>query len=376
MNLLMIGGDTTVAAGEDGALYQMLRRFSAHWDRIDMICPRAPGTQARTVHGNVHFYPSPWPKLFQPWFIVRQGRKLMKERQYDLVVTHDFGTFYTGIGTYLLTRGQGVPYVSEIHHIDGYPRAVTLREKMYRALAQIYLRWVWRHVLAIRVVNTVEVPELLKKLGVPQEKILHLPSFYLDFDVFHPMPGEPCNYDLLFVGRLASNKGLFTLLDALAQVKQTYPAVRLGILGRGPLLGAVEERIAALNLGANVTFIPRQPSAPDVARVYNQAKMLICASTAEGGPRVTVEAMACGVPAISTPVGVMVELVEDGVNGLLFHWDAAELAGKVNQLLADDHKRAEIGEQGGLAVQKFQADEVIQRYAQGYQDLVRRAKED
>jgi glycosyltransferase involved in cell wall biosynthesis len=207
---------------------------------------------------------------------------------------------------------------------------------------------------------------------VPSDKIRVLPSLYIDFDVFWPMSGESRQFDVLFVGRLAANKGLFTLLDAITRVKPDRPTIRLGILGQGPLRSPLERRIAALGLADQVSLIPRLDSAHDVARLMNRAGMLVCASTSEGGPRVTVEAMACGIPVISTPVGVMAELLEDGVNGLIFRWDAAELADKIRLLLADDVLRARIAEQGRQTVQRFRADEVIAQYARGYHELIRR----
>ncbi|MBN1680342.1 MAG: glycosyltransferase family 4 protein [Anaerolineae bacterium] len=375
MNLLMLSGDSSAAQGQDSTFSQMLRRFSTHWDRVDVICPHAPGTAPRVLHDNVVVHPSPWHKLFQSRFIVQRGRSLFAERDYALVVSHDFGLFYNGRGARRLVRGTGVPFVSEIHHVEGYPRAVTLRERVYRALAFRYIRDVWRRAAAIRVVNAVEMPALLRRLGVPEDNILVLPSLYLDFEVFRPMPGELRRCAVLFVGRLAPNKGLFTILDAVAQVRATHPGVTLGILGRGPLRSRLEKRIHALNLNQHVTFFPRQDSAADVARLYNQAGMLVCASTAEGGPRVTIEAMACGVPVITTPVGVMAELMHHGANMLVFHWRADELAGNIRQLLDDEALRQRVANQGREAVQGFEAGRIIDRYAQGYHDLIRRLKE-
>ncbi|GAB4450741.1 MAG: hypothetical protein Kow00120_21070 [Anaerolineae bacterium] len=371
----MLSGDSSIAQGRDGAFYQMLRRFSAHWARIDVICPHAPGAAARTLHGNVHVHPAPWRKALQPAFIVRRGRALCAERAYALIASHDFGFFYNGLGAWRLSRSTGVPYVSEIHHVEGYPRAATLKERVYRALAMAYIRWVWRRAAAIRVVNAVEMPELLARLGVPAARVLTLPSLYIDFATFHPMPDTPKQYDVAFVGRLAPNKGLFTLLDAVAQVRHTHPAVRLGILGAGPLRTALEARAAALGLGAHVAWVGRVPDADDVARFYNRARIVVCASTSEGGPRVTVEAMACGVPVISTPVGVMRELLEDGVNGLVWRWSSAELADKIRLLLDDAPLRARLAEAGRQSVQQFQADDVIARYARGYHALIRRLGE-
>ena len=69
MNLLMLSGDSSVAQGRESTFYRMLHRFSMHWERVDVICPRAKDAEARTVHGNVYLHPSPWHKARQPWFI-------------------------------------------------------------------------------------------------------------------------------------------------------------------------------------------------------------------------------------------------------------------------------------------------------------------
>src|SRR5215207_10049719 len=155
MNLLMLSGDASVAQGRDGAFYQMLRRFSAYWERIDILCPRAAGTVARSVHGNVYLHPSSQPRAMQPLFIRRKGLELLGERPYALITSHDFGFFYNGIGAWWLHRQTGVFYVSEIHHVEGYPHAVTGRERLYRALAIPYIRWAKSRAAAFRAVNSV-----------------------------------------------------------------------------------------------------------------------------------------------------------------------------------------------------------------------------
>ena len=238
----------------------------------------------------------------------------------------------------------------------------------------MYIRWAKRWAAAFRVVNAGQMPDLLRRFGVPEQKILVLPSLYIDFDVFHPLPDQPRRYDVLFVGRLVANKGLFTLLSAIKLVSITHPNVRLGILGSGPLERALKERVASLGLGGNVTFLPHQPDAASVARLYTQAGLVVCASTAEGGPRVTVEAMACGVPVVSTPVGVMADLIEDGENGLLVNWSVGDLAAKIRIMLEDGDLHARLAEAGRETVQEFDADRVVEGYARGYHELIARLR--
>lgn len=361
-NLLMLSGDASLAVGEESAFAAMLKRFSPFWSRIDILCPHAAGAVEREIYGNVYVHPSPYHRALQPLFIRQKGRALLAERPYGLIVSHDYGFFYNGAGALLLNR----PYVSEIHHVEGYPRAAHLRERLSRQAAHLYIRAVRERVIAFRAVNHREIPNLLCQWGVPTEKILVLPSLYIDFQHFHPRAGIEPSYDVAFVGRLAPNKGLFTLLDAIKQVSSTHPTVRLQILGRGVLEADLKARIRSLGLEANVTMITKRLPVEAIAHFYVQSKMLVCASTAEGGPRVTAEAMACGVPVISTPVGVMPELIRDGENGLLFSWDAGELAAHIRRLLDDDILRKQMGEAGRAAVQDFSAENVISHYAAGY----------
>lgn len=366
MNLLMLSGDSSVAKSEESAFSAMLKHFSAFWSRIDIICPHAVGATERELYGNVYVHPSPYHRVMQPLFIRQMGHALLAERPYGLVVSHDYGFFYNGVGALLLKH----PYVSEIHHVEGYPHAASLRERLSLLAAKLYVQSIRKQVIAFRAVNHTEVPNLLRSWGVPAEKILVLPSLYIDFQQFHPKAGLEQRYDVAFVGRLAPNKGLFTLLDAIAQVRMTHPSVSLGILGRGRLEAALKACISALGLESNITLITEHQPVEAVARFYNQSKMVVCASTAEGGPRVTVEAMACGIPVISTPVGIMPELIRSGENGLLFSWDTGELVAHIRRLLDDDRLRHQLGKAGYESVQDFGAEAVISRYAAGYQALI------
>jgi glycosyltransferase involved in cell wall biosynthesis len=368
--LLMLSGDSSIARGINGAFYQMLERFAPYWERIDILTPPAPDASERVIHDNVYVHPSTYHRLLQPFFIQQKGSELLKQRSYDLLTSHDYGFFLNGIGAQLLLRGHQLPLVSEIHHVEGYPQAVTLRERLWRAAAMRYLPFIGKRAAALRVVNHDEVPALLRRLGIPAHRILVLYSLYLDFDIYHPLPDLKLEYDVLFVGRLASNKGILLLLEAIAQVQRIYPAVKLAIRGEGALRPEIEKRAAALGISANIHFIPRLSEPAEMAALYCRSRMLVCASTVEGNPRVTIEAMACGVPVLSTPVGIMPEVIQHGKNGFLFHWDARELAAQICDLLADDQRRQQIGTAGQQSVQRFDADEIIEAYARAYHRII------
>lgn len=371
-NLLMLSGDSSVACGIDGAFYQMLGHFSQYWKRIDILTPTAPDAHEQTIHGNVFVHPSTKHRALQALFIKQKGESLFAERDYHLLTSHDFGFFYNGIGAYWLLRDKHIPLVSEIHHIEGYPIASSIREKLWRFAAQYYIPFIAKQGAQFRVVNNTVAHDLLN-FGVSSDKIHMLYSLYLDLDLYQAQDVEKV-YDVLFVGRLAQNKGIMLLLEAIRQVKQVYPSITLAIRGTGKLKPQIDNFIQQNDLDNNVVFLPRVDSTNQMPELYSKAKILVCASTVEGNPRVTIEAMACGTPVISTRVGIMPDIIEHGENGLLVDWSASEIAEAIQHLLDDTARYEKIAHAGQASVQRFTVDDTIRDYAQAYHEIIQQYK--
>jgi len=182
---------------------------------------------------------------------------------------------------------------------------------------------------------------------------------------------DPSRYDgppggagpILFVGRLASVKGIPVLLDAMARLRGAYPDARLVLVGDGPERPAIEAAARAHpGLTPAVTFLGYQ-SQDEVARHLASASMLVLPSFAEGVPVVLMEAMAAGKPVIATQVGGVAELVQDGVSGRLVPaGDDRTLEAAIKGLLSDPKARARMGEAGRRTVrQEFDAMEEAAR---------------
>lgn len=175
---------------------------------------------------------------------------------------------------------------------------------------------------------------------------------------------------VMFVGRLAPEKGVHLLLQAFAQIAPTLPQARLELIGprdlspkqfvdpfeRDPLLVSVGEfykapdgfrallDATAAPLGGQVTF--RGPVANGVMHdELARAGVFVFASLWEepfGMP--VIEAMAAGLPVVVTRSGALPEIVEDGVSGIIVpRGDVAALAAAIGGLLADPAKRAAMG---------------------------------
>lgn len=369
MNLLMISGDATIATGTQGAFYHMLERFAPAWSRIDIIVPRVNGASTTTeLFGNVFIHPSSRPKLLQWLHILRCGRRLSRQRKYALMTSHDYGWHYNGLGSWLLHRETGTPYVSEILHVTGHPHAASLKEWMQGCATRLYIRLIRGQAAGFRVDNAVELPTLLTSLGVAADKILVLYALYIDHSIFR-MRTIPKQYDVIFCGRADSNKGAEILLRAIAMLVKSRPSLTLLMRIAGRKESAWRRLADRLGVSRHITWRGWVDSPEELAALYSASRMLVCTSLSEGGPRVVAEAMACGLPVISTPVGVVPEIVEHGRTGFIVDWEPASVAAAIERVLDDPQRAAAIGTEARQRVLRFERSAVIDAYASAYRRL-------
>mgnify|MGYP002630118868 CR=1 FL=1 len=368
----MVSGDRQVTIGERGPFDSMQSVFSNYFERIDVICPRPEGTpRVFTIHDNVHFHPADCGRRGMVGYIAKKGKELIAQHGHSLIVSHDYGWFYNGIGSAKLSRATGVPYVSELHHVPGHPMPADVRERFDKFVARRYVAWALKKTLAFRVVNSTEMPELLRSWDVPQEKILVLPSLYIDLDVFQPpSTPEPYEQDVLYVGRMVNNKGLDRIVDALAMLRRRGKPHSALFVGKGPMAGELREMVQKAGLAGSTRFVEWVDTPQDLAQIYRRSRLIVCASTCEGGPRVTVEAMACGTPAVSTRVGVMTELLRDGTAGTLCDFTARGLCDALQPILEDNDLRNELAAGAYRDTQRFEKHAALGVYARGLIDLV------
>jgi glycosyltransferase involved in cell wall biosynthesis len=161
-----------------------------------------------------------------------------------------------------------------------------------------------------------------------------------DGDIAAPRAGfhDPGRIRLAFVGRLAHEKGLHTLLAALEiLVRQKGYDAELILCGEGRERGALEIAAERLGLAERVTFAGFVPPGESLYRILGTVDALVLPSISEGVPKVLLEAMARGLPVIASNVGGIPNIVEQDVNGILVApGDAGELAAAVARLRGDD----------------------------------------
>jgi len=365
----MVSGDRQVAVGERGPFHAMQREFSRYFERIDVLCPQPPRRPSiSTIHDNAHFHPAECGRRGMVNYIATKGQELIRRHGHTLITSHDYGWFYNGMGSAALSRSTGVPYLSEIHHVPGVPVAADLRERFDKWVARVYVRWARSKALGFRVVNREEMPQLLRRWGVRAAQIFVLPSLYIDLDVFRPAEGEvECEQDVVFVGRMVTNKGVQRIISALDVLSRRGTNLSALFVGKGPLREKLMAR--AESLGLRTRWIEWVDTPEDLAAIYRSSRVCVCSSTCEGGPRFTVEAMACGTPCVSTPVGVMGDLLSDGRGGGLYGFDAHALALALVRVLEDESLRLEMGQHAAEIARPFEYSQAIGVYANGLRRL-------
>lgn len=163
---------------------------------------------------------------------------------------------------------------------------------------------------------------------------------------------------IVAAGRLDENKNHAMLIHAFARIAEEYPTVKLVIYGEGvlrePLTALVEEK----GLGGRVS-LPGNVS--DVAGHICKARIFALTSNTEGMPNSVMEAMALGIPVISTncPCGGPAALIEDGVNGLLVPvGDAYALADAFRRIFEDRDFELRLRENARQIIKRLDPDKV------------------
>ncbi len=164
---------------------------------------------------------------------------------------------------------------------------------------------------------------VIKTFKISSNKILVIPNF-VDTDIFKPL-NLPKQQQVIFVGRLESQKNLINLFKAFAGL-----TCGLVIVGEGSQRGFLEA--LALKLNLSVKFLGNLPQT-ELVKVLNQSQIFILPSYFEGNPKTLLEAMACGLACVGTNVSGINNVITDQYNGVLCETDVLSIKNTILNLL-------------------------------------------
>lgn len=168
---------------------------------------------------------------------------------------------------------------------------------------------------------------------------------------------------------LRPGKGVETLVEAWPGVLGPHPEAVLAIAGEGPERPRIEALVGRLGIGASVRLLGHL----DAGEVLSASTAFAFASWAESFPYAILEAMAFGLPIVSTDVGGIAEAVRDGVSGaLVAPRDPAALAAAISGLLDDPAAMARMGEAARVEhARAFTVEAMVQGNLAVYRELIR-----
>lgn len=254
-------------------------------------------------------------------------------------------------------------------------------------------RWIARHAAEFDVVQVCELPNLvhwLKQRGVETPVVMRLtaPNYYdprggvdqadaliasgtsiqklrelgldvvdvpnaVDADLFRPQPSDfrarhgigRDEFVALYVARFQAFKNHALLLDAFAKLAQDHPVVRLVLAGSGPLRERCEQQAADLGLAEKVLFLGEVPYA-ELPAVYAAADVKAISSDYESFCFAALEAMATGLPVLTTDCAWVPRLVADGAGLVVPVGDVAAFAAGLKKLADNPALRQRMGATG------------------------------
>jgi glycosyltransferase involved in cell wall biosynthesis len=346
------------------------------WQRLPSAIPR----EATTTFGAIHRLRvwSPPGELHYPFF--RGLSAALARDRPDLVHAHTYGTNQVAVAR-RHRRRFGTPFLLTAHFhpiwsIEGGWLRHRLRGFYDRRIAGPIVK-----AAAAVIVQSQEEERLVRSLGIPLPRLVVLPPGYRP--LAEPPPGRSPFADhfelpgpfVLFVGRLASNKGLLRLTDAFADLAREDPASHLVLVGEdGGMRAAVEARVRSLGLERSVHLLGHIDDERLVAAAYREARLTVLPSDYEAFGLVLLESLARGTPVVATRVGGIPEVVEDGRAGLLVTpGSVPDLSRALRTLWTDRDLARRLGDYGRTeVVPRFTWEALADRLDALYREVVPR----
>ena len=277
---------------------------------------------------------------------------LLGEHQPDLVLTYNWGSIDAVVAA-LLRR------IPVIHTEDGFGNEEAVRQKRRRVW---FRRAVLRQVHAV-IAPSLTLSEAMRRVWrLPEEQIRYIPNG-VDLKRFTPpLRSRNRSGEVVIgtVGQLRREKRQDRLVEAVAAIKT--PRLRLLVAGDGKERDALCEKARGLNIVDRVEFLG---AVSDPEQLYRKLDIFALSSSTEQMPMSVLEAMASGLPVLSTDVGDVKRMISDGNRPYVVGWDA--YAGALKRLVEDESLRWDLGANNRRKCEEsYGLDRMVEQYERVY----------
>ena len=261
-------------------------------------------------------------------FSVKELKRIISETKPDIIHAHDMRA-----GFYVSLACGKIPFVSHVHNNNFDSRGLSLKSLLFYHAAKKAKHIFWVSESSFEgykfhdrfkdkssvLYNVIDKAALIKKMETDT--------------------GE-YDFDIAYVGRLTEPKDPIRLMNVFAEIIKMAPDVKIAVAGTGDMAEQTKSFAKQLSITENVKFLGFMSNP---YKLLYSSKLMIMTSRWEGTPMCALEAMALGVPIVSTPTDGLCELVDDGKTGFLSSDDAV-LAEKCTDIIKNAGLRQTLSE--------------------------------
>jgi glycosyltransferase involved in cell wall biosynthesis len=296
----------------------------------------------------------------RPW--LRLAR-LLRQRRFHVLHAHMFGSNVWGTVYGRLMRVPAVVAHEQTWSFEGQPLRRLLDRELISRFADTFVAVAER-----------DKQRMIEVEGIPPDRIVVMPNAYIPRRARNGTNLREelgLGSDVPLVGTVAvlrAQKALPVLLDAFARVAEALPEAHLVIGGEGEERPGLEARSRELGIAGRTHFVGYRE---DVAGVLRALDVAVLSSDYEGSPLFAFECMAHRAMLVSTDVGAVRDVLEDGESVLLVpRRDSAAMAQAIERALRSPELRASLAAAAAKRLARFEMPAIAARFAELYEALI------
>lgn len=246
-------------------------------------------------------------------------KKIVNSYNPDIIHAHDYKA------SVIASMFYKKKLISHIHVNNVKMNKINLYSLLYLMCSKVYSKIIW---VSDSALENHCFNNMLKKKSVVLYNVIDKRK--IEEQCLQKQLNE--KYDLIFLGRLTYQKNPIRLIKIISKLKEKKDDIKVAIVGNGEMYDEVVRVSNELNLYHNIKFYGYMNNPYPILK---SSKMLILTSLFEGTPMCALEALALGIPVISTPVDGLKNIIKNDINGYLTNNDD-EMCKKILEILSDD----------------------------------------
>ena len=348
---------------------------------LELLIQNLPQEKFQVKHFVQGKSPTKWKNIFLPFVILSQlikFKRILKTYQPDVVHINPSLGWTAIIRDFAFLKIAKKKRIPVLFFIHGWQHTLSnkFKEKGY-----------WKNYFKKRfalcdaiVVLAKEFKEELIKLGIPEER-MHVSSTMVESEKYIPnSKGFSKSLKILFCANMNRKKGPYEVLKAAPFVLKKYPDTKFIFVGEGEELENLRKMSRKLGVESNIIFTG-YISPEEKNKIFKNSSIFVYPSYhGEGFPTVILEAMAAGMPLVTTPVGGLADALVDGIQGLIIKSmppKPEEVAEKIIALIEDPELMKKISENNlQEAKKKYDVKVVSRKIEKLYISLKKNSKDD